>query len=216
MSAAGTVQTSGFTVRVPPAWIEFDVWRATRTGDLARLVDARIAEAPDLAPRRGALLKLLREVATDAERQGALFCAVMADDLGSDAVLTATLLVFQTDGALDPADNSVEAIAGQVVAVAPSPGSPAYRRVEVVELPAGRAVRVAGIEAAHIAGRGAVDCVMSQTLIPIPGDRGVLNVVLTSPQIALADPMLELFEAISATLAWSPSADVAGNTTQPN
>jgi hypothetical protein len=200
-----TTATAGFTLRVPESWYGFDVWRATRTGDLARLVDARIEAAPELVPRRGALLKLLREAAAHAERQGAVFGAAMVDRVQDAGVLVATAMVFQTDGRPDPADNTVEAIAGQVRAVAPVEWSPEWRRVEIVELPAGRAVRVAGVEAIELDGRGAVQCVVMQTLVPIPEDRGVLNVVLTSPQAQLAESMLELFEAVSATLAWAPS-----------
>ena len=98
--------------------------------------------------------------------------------------------------------DEVEAIAGQLTAVAPAEGSSTWRRVGVVELPAGRAVRVAGVETSELGSRS-LDCVVMQTLIPVPGGRGVLDVVLTSPQVELAEGMLDLFEAISATLAWS-------------
>jgi hypothetical protein len=207
VSVAVTAKPSGFTLRLPESWIEFDIWRATRTGDLARLVDARIAETPEVAPRRGVLLKLLREVATEAERQGAVYCASMADVVEEGGTLAASVMVFQTDGAPDPAENTVEAIAGQVSAVAPTAdGRPAWRRVEIVELDAGRAVRVAGVEAAHVGARSPITAVVTQTLIPIPATPGVLNVVLTSPQVQIAEAMLDLFEAISATLAWTPQS----------
>jgi hypothetical protein len=200
-----TVTPAGFTLRVPESWYEFDVWRATRTSDLARLVDARIAQAPELLPRRSALLKLLREAAGDAERQGAVFCAAMVDRVADAGVLVATIMVFQTDGGPDPADNTVAAIAGQVSAVSAVDGASTWRRVEVIEIPAGRAVRVAGVELAERTERAQISGVVMQTLIPVPDGQGVLNVVLTSPQVELADSMLELFEAITATLAWSPS-----------
>jgi len=202
---AVTPAPAGFVLRVPESWFEFDIWRATRTGDLARMIDARIAESPSLAPRRGALLKALRQAAQEAERQGAVFCAVMGELVEDAGMLAATAMVFHTEGAPDPAGNTVESIAGQVTAVAPAPGSPHWRRVEIVEIPAGRAVRVQGIEAIDADGRG-VDCVIAQTLIPVPTDNGVLNIVLTSPQVELADPMLDLFDAISSTLDWSAAA----------
>jgi len=196
---------------VPESWFEFDIWRATRTGDLARLIDSRIAESPALAPQRGALLKALRHAAADAERQGAVFCAVMGELVEDAGMLAATAMVFHTEGAPDPDDNTVEAIASQVTAVAPTTGSPHWRRVEIVEIPAGRAVRVQGIEAIGADGRG-TDCVLTQTLIPVPCDsevlnnNGVLNITLISPQVELADAMLDLFDAISSTLDWSAQA----------
>ena len=58
----------------------------------------------------------------------------------------ATAMVFHTDGAADPRENTVDAIAGQVSAQAPAEGSPEWREVEIVEIPAGRAVRLRGVE----------------------------------------------------------------------
>ena len=207
MSAAGTARAAGFTLRLPESWVEFDVWRATRTADLARLVDARIAVLPELAARRRALLRALREVAARAERQGAVFCAAMADSVPDAGLLTATLIVFQTEPASEPERDSVAAIAGQVSAVAPTEGSLYWRRVEVVDLRVGRAVRVAGVEVADVGGRAPVPGVVMQTLVPVPGGQGVLNAVLTSPMVDLAEAMLDLFDAITETLAWAPSPD---------
>jgi len=199
-----TALPHGFTLRLPPSWVEFDVWRATRTGDLGRVLDGHIARTPEVAPHRGVLLRLLREVAADAERKGALFCAVMLEPADDAAMLVASLMVLRTAGASDPAGNTVEVIAGQVSAIAPSDGSPVWRNVEPVELPAGRAVRVRGVETVSLGDREPVACAVMQTLLPVPGGKGVLNVVCTSPQVQLAEPMLDLFDAISGTLAWSP------------
>jgi hypothetical protein len=201
------VAPSGFTLRVPESWYEFDVWRATRTGDLARSLDARIAETPGLARYRRPLLKMLREAGREAERQGALFCAVMLDPVENAGRLVATAMVFHTDGAADPRENTVDAIAGQVSAQAPAEGSPEWRQVAIVETPAGRAVRLRGVEDAD-PDASRPQAVVMQTLLPIPDDGGVVNVVLTSPQVSLAEPMLELFAAISDTFAWS--TDPAG------
>src|SRR4051794_24491043 len=107
-----------FSVRVPDSWYEFDVRRATRTGDLARLVDERVALLPALAEHRGAVLRLLREVATDAERRGAICCAAMAEPDGAGGTLLATVMGFVTLGATDPAENMVEAIAAQLTGTA--------------------------------------------------------------------------------------------------
>ena len=191
-----------FTVRVPPSWFEFDIWRATRTGDLARLVDERIAEDPRLRPWRGPLLKALREAAEQAERQGAVLCAAMTDPVDQDAVLAAVLTVFHTPGSSEAADNTVEAIVSQITATAPTRDAPTWRYVQIVDTSAGRAVRVRGIEVTTLGDRQQ-ECVVMQTLIPVPDGAGVLNLVLTSPQTQLTEPMLDLFEAISDTVAWT-------------
>lgn len=204
MPAARAAVPVGFTLRLPESWVEFDIWRATRTKDLTRLIDARIEQDPELARHRGALVKALRQAATDAERQGAVFCAAMLDPVEDAGMLAATVMVFHTDGAADPAGNAPEVIAGQLSAIAPAAESPQWRRVAMVEIPAGRAVRVQGVETVALGPRS-LDCVVMQTLVPVPERRGVLNVVLTSPQVELTESLLDLFDAISSTLTWSTS-----------
>lgn len=187
----------GFTVRVPESWYEFDIWRPGRGGDLARRVDARVAAAPDLAPHRSVLLKVLSEVADMVARRGAVFGAAMTDHVEDIGTVLATLMVLHTPGSPDPAGNTVEAIASGIIAIPPRHDTLSWRDVEIVEIDAGRAVRVTGVES------GEIEAVTMQTLIQIPGGRGVLDLVLTSPHLSLTESMLELFDAISATLARS-------------
>jgi hypothetical protein len=201
-----------FGLRVPQTWFEFDVWRATRTGDLARMVDERLAELPELRPHRALILRGLRQLAEDADRRGAVYCAAAADRVDDDAMLLASLMVFSTAGMLEPALNTVEAIAAQLTATGPEPRRPAngtenapWREVRVIELEAGRAVRVRGVTSIESPDRTrTLPMVSMQTLIPIPDSDDVLNVVLTSPVVSMAEGLLDLFDAISATLTWEP------------
>jgi hypothetical protein len=192
----------GFRIRVPPSWFQFDAWRASRTADLARLVDARITHEPQLGQYRGALLGLLREFAEDAQRRGALLCAVTADPVANAGNLLASLMVFRTEGSADPKQNTVEGIAAGITAHEGGEGNGSWRRVHVIELPAGRAVRVSGVDVVH-EGTAELDAVVMHTLWPVPAPGGgVFDVVLTSPQTQLADAMLDLFDAISGTFTW--------------
>ena len=117
--------------------------------------------------------------------------------------------MFQTVGADDPAGNTVAAIAGALVARVPSRSGGPWRTVEITTTPAGEAVRVRAVEPIALDSGATVDTVTMQTLVPVPATEheelraGVLNVVLTSPHVGLADPLLDLFEAISDTLQWS-------------
>lgn len=198
-----------FSLRIPETWFEFDVWRATRTGDLTRLVDRRLAELPDLRPQRSVILRGLRQLAAEAERRGAVYCAAAADRVDADGTMLASLMVFSTDGMPEPGLNTVAAIAAQITAVPRSAGSPGWREVAVVEMAAGAAVRVRGVSTLTSAdGPGALPMVTMHTLIPVPGGDGVLDVVLTSPQLSLADGLLDLFDAISSTLAWEAGPPV--------
>jgi len=200
-----------FTLRVPESWYEFDVWRATRTGDLARHVDARVAAQPALRRHRGPLLRALRQAAADAERAGALMCAVMGETVDGAGTLAAVLMAVQTRGDGNPEHNTPEAIAGQLTSVPNQRRSGHWRRVELLDLPAGRAVRMTAIEPVT-SGARTLDCVVMHTLTPFPDGAGVLDVVLTSPQTHLAEPMFDLFDAISGTLAWSPTTTTTKGT----
>ena len=191
----------GFRIRVPPSWFQFDAWRAGRTSDLARLVDARITHQPQLRRYRGAILGLLREFAEDAQRRGALLCAVTADPVADAGNVLASLMVFRTDGSADPRENTVEGIAAGITAHEGAEGTGSWRRVQVVDLPAGRAVRVSGVDVVRD-GPAELDAVVMHTLWAAPGG-GVFDVVLTSPQTQLADAMLDLFDAISGTFTWA-------------
>jgi hypothetical protein len=197
---------SRFTLRVPSSWFQFDIWRATRSGELTRIVDDHLTRLPNLRPHRRDILKALRGLAEEAERAGAVTCAAAVEEEG--AVL-ATLAVFVTEGMSEPALNTVPAIAAQIPATSrPDPdsdgvGESDWREVRVIDLPAGEAVQVRSVSTLEgQASSAAVRIVSMETLVPMPGRERVLNVVLTSPQTRLADDLLDLFGLITETLAW--------------
>jgi len=160
-------------------------------------------DLPELRPYRSAILRGLRQLAEDAERRGAVYCAAAADQVGEDGTLVASLMVVSTEGMPEPGLNTVAAIAAQVSTVPRSDSSPDWREVAIIDLAAGRAVRVRGVSTTTSAdGAQALSVVSMHTLIRIPGGERVLDVVLTSPQLSLCDGLLDLFDAISATLSW--------------
>jgi len=196
-----------FTLRVPPSWLQFDIWRATRTGDLARIVDDHLTRLPNLRPHRGDILKALRGLAREAEQAGAVTCAAAVE--GNGAVL-ATLAVFITEGMQDPALNTVSAIAAQIPSTArPDSDSDGakksdWREVRLIDIPAGDAVQVRSVSTLEDQTASTpVRIVSMETLLPMPGRDRILNVVLTSPQTELADDLLNLFNLITETLAWA-------------
>ncbi len=219
-----------FGLRIPEGWVELDPWRATRTGDVARLVDERIADMPQLRPHRATMIKGLRTLAEEAERAGAVYCAAAAEPAGSGddhGQLLASLTVVSTTGMPEPALNTVEAIAAQIPATARTDTSPDWREVRIVTLAAGQAVRVRGVRTITAGRRGtattgtpgdptadglppagaagemsSLSVVSMQTLIPVPDGENILDIVLTSPRVDLTEGLLDLFDAISATLSW--------------
>lgn len=193
-----------FGLRVPNTWVGFDVTSALRSGFLIRAVDERIREFPELRPQRRKLIAALETLVRHAQEQGAVYCAAAAEDLGEDGSLLASLAVISTEGMPEPALNTVEAIAAQLPVIPrPDDGHGEWREVSILQLEAGRAVRVRGLTTLTLeAGEESVQIVTMQTLLPIPGTDDILNVVLTSPHVNSIDPLLDLFDAISGTLTW--------------
>ncbi|MBK6871008.1 MAG: hypothetical protein IPG94_06340 [Kineosporiaceae bacterium] len=184
-----------FSVTLPPSWFEFDGWRATHTGELARLVDRRLEEQPSLAPLRGRIVRSLRDVAVQADRAGVVFAAAMVEPLTDRNLLLASAFGAVQDVPEGVGDPDVETIAAQIT-------STAGRHVTMTEIPAGRCVRVTAVQPSDEADRS----VTMQTLVPVPGEQRVLNFVMSSPHVELADALLDLFDAVSSTVQWSPSA----------
>lgn len=151
---------SRFSLRVPPTWVQFDIQRATRTGELTRIVDEHLAKLPNLRPHRRDILKALRRLAEEAESAGAVLCAAAADEYGEDGRLLATLAAFITEGMPEPALNTVPAIAAQIPATPrPEPDSEGaadadWREVRIVEMDAGHAVRVRSLSTLTAAASG--------------------------------------------------------------
>src|SRR3954447_6453571 len=112
---------SRFTLRVPPSWLQFDIWRATRTGELTRIVDDQLTRLPNLRPHRRNILKALRRLAEEAEQAGAVTCAAAVE---GDGTVLATLAAFITEGMPEPALNTVPAIAAQIPSTARPDPSP--------------------------------------------------------------------------------------------
>lgn len=199
---------SRFSLRVPPDWVQFDIQRATRTGELTRIVDEHLSGLPHLRPLRRDILRALRHLATEAESAGAVLCAAVVDDQGADGALLATLVAFITDGMPEPALNTIPAIAAQLTATprtepAADGTESDWREVRVIEIPAGDAVQLRGLTTIEVeADVPSLRLVTMETLIPLPGGERILNLVLTSPHVTLVDDLLEVFGLISETLTW--------------
>lgn len=194
-----------FGLRVPSTWVGFDVSTALRSGFVIRAVDQRVRQFPELRPQRRQLIAAMETLVEQARDQGAVYCAAAAEDLGEDGALLASLAVMSTEGTPEPALNTVEAIAAQLTIIPREEGDAPWREVAVVQLEAGRAVRVRGVTTFSAEGDREdpeVQIVSMQTLIPVPHSDAILNIVLTSPQVTSVDPLLDLFDAISGTLTW--------------
>jgi hypothetical protein len=174
-----------FTITVPANWYPLDLDPRTRTDSIARLVESRVGSSREPAVRqlRRELTAMLRQYARQAASHHATYAALMYQVV--DGVPLSASLVIACG--LAPS--------GDVGAVLADGGS--YQDFATL---AGPAVRVARTE---LLDPGAVPTAEVQYAVPVPGSELVLLMTFSTPNVALADPLGELFDAIARTLEWA-------------
>lgn len=210
--SAGPALTAGvgFSLRVPPNWFELDVHPATRDASARALVRERTAKVPELQPHRVEITRLLREQAASAWDAGAVYCAGMAEPV-SDGVLPASVTVFLLPGPLGADSDEPDRITPLLPALTPKDAADdndTWTRVQTLTIEGcGEAARSYGVEDLEPEPGQAIRVVQMQTFIPIPRVNRVLLVSCSSPAIALAEGLFDLFDAVTGTVRWESEAE---------
>jgi hypothetical protein len=183
-----------FTIRIPDSWQSYDL----SGEELAARRAAVLGQMPE-PDRRAEVNRTFRELRTlleGARRRGAV-CAAGTVARHDDGLLVASLAVFLLS-APRGRPLGLDELARQ--AGRGSAGRTVRRAVRAVRLPAaGDAARVIGVERVLV-GRVHVEQLVMHTILPLPpGDR-LLLVSCASPNLMLADPLEELFAAITDTV----------------
>jgi hypothetical protein len=204
LRASPVAAPTGFTLAVPPDWFEVDVHPNTRDGSINSLVRQRVRQAPDLRPHRAALVRALRGAARTAHAHGAAYCGVMVEGFGS-ALLTAAVTV-----SVVAAPGDVASVGEYLRPVERTGDDRPWRVVETVDLPhAGRVTRTRGVEDVTLPeGAGWIRSALLQTFVPFPGPGQARVALITgsTPVVALAAEMHDLFDAVTATFRFVHSA----------
>ncbi|SQD94070.1 MULTISPECIES: hypothetical protein [unclassified Parafrankia] len=200
-----------FTITVPDNWFALDTQAARSSVAISRMAAARVRDHPRLAGQGSSVARILREAAAYADRRGAVYCAVMIEEVrgaGLSACLTVCLHSAQDDPDLRRSSRHGRDLGrpardllrhGRVVPYLPSRRW--WRRVGFVDLPAaGRAVRTCAFEQQRPmdGGPAAIRLVM-RTTVPIPGLDRVAVISCASPNTGLAPALHGLFEEVTAT-----------------
>jgi hypothetical protein len=199
---------AGFSIRVPESGCELDIRPAIRDGNITLLVEQRIREVPELGEHRGELVRHLRRQARDAGESGAVYCACFAlvlDDSVVPGSITVSVMLPPRAGA------GVDAMAEQsptqdAVEDAAEDGDRWMSRSMVDLEGIGRVPRSQGVTDIRLPdGSGWIRMIVMQTFIPLDSQR-LLLVGAASPAIDLAEPLLELFDALTGILARVPAS----------
>jgi hypothetical protein len=212
---AGTVEVTGYTLVVPDGWFSVKLEAGRLERAVARLVDRQFAgvdNAPHLKAQARQELVARGEAARKSGGVETFLSLMQVGGLPIAASLT-TYLVPAAAGQVGPDD--------LVGALARDGGE-----VTVVDLPAGRAVRIlrdsappadwtvaaqratSGWDAPGPAGAQDLAQALAsrevQVFVPVPGGGGAwLLLAFAAPLGPLAPAMSKLFDAISQTLRWS-------------
>ena len=201
----------GVNLVLPSAWYEIDIHPATCDDSISQAVRERVAQRPELAYSKSALTKTLRRVAREARTNGVVFCGALAelieDEEAPAASATIAVIAARNDKTGEYAPNTPDAIMPTLGEIPQGrrPTDP-WRRVTTVVPPevGWTAVRTAGIEDIELPNDARpLRMVMTPTFVPFPGgDPRVAPVGVVSTQLALTEPLLELFEHISDTFSF--------------
>ncbi len=206
--AAELATTGAFALKVPDGWFELDLRPAARDDYAKLLVEKRVRFQPELWEHRADLVRILRRQARDAWEAGALSCACFALVV-EDQVIPGSLTVSVIPP--PPAGSALDAIAELLPAREAAVDGDPWMQRKTVELPdAGRAVRSQGVADVRLPGGGALRTIMMQTFLPLDSER-ILLIAGASPALDLVEPLLELFEAVTATLVLLPDTEPSGS-----
>ncbi|MFJ6084340.1 hypothetical protein ACIQI8_23345 [Streptomyces sp. NPDC092369] len=205
----------GVNIQVPHTWYEFDVHPVSVNRSIRDVVAERVKDRPELADFQAELVRTLKKVAREARKRSVVYSGSMCE-IVDDEPMVASLLVSVTEAVNETTGESsptgLDTLMGSLAPIAPGrrPTDP-WRRVQVVDLPeAGRAVRTEGIEDIEIPDDNrSYRAVMMQTFVPFPVSSPKVAVISAStPQLALVEPMLELFDLITGTFRFVHRADL--------
>lgn len=190
-----------FRIATPADWVDVDLDRSGDIGPLVRLVASRSTLTPEQAAEAGDVLEMLAAANAQAVAHGAVFASVLSQVVEGAPVSASLFVAVRHEQAAGGAP-APEALARRLRHQPRS--TPVAHAVEVVTLPAGKAVRSRGRTFARPVGPTGptVEVDTVQYFVPVPDGDGLLVLTFSTPTLPLADAFAELFDAIAGSLSW--------------
>ncbi|MFJ2022324.1 hypothetical protein ACIODW_00745 [Streptomyces sp. NPDC087897] len=195
-----------FGIAIPENWTEYDLHGDT--------LAVRRAEMLRHAPRKetrdavNRTFRSARRIMEGARMRGAVYAAGTTA-MYEDGLLMAGLMIFSVKPPPGE-DFSATGIAEQFSATRGRRRKGPDRTLTTVTLPGvGPVARMSGIEETEISDGVSYTMVVTHTFVPVPGGERVLIITCFSPNIPLAEPLCDLFDAITSTFAFGEEAPVA-------
>lgn len=196
-----------FSITTPKSWFELELRPDRRDTAVKDLVNERVREIPELWEHRSEIVRVLRRYARNAWESGARFASAFAQP-AEGTTLTGCLTVTSIPAPPGGGDDLTEDVVERLTATSSEPGDETWTTVSIVDIDGvGRCARSFGVEDVTLPDdAGWVRVVSMQTFVPAPTG-GLLLVSASSPDLDVADDLLELFDAVTATVRVGVEAD---------
>jgi hypothetical protein len=196
----------GFRVHVPDSWLTLDLDPASSGVWAERVLDERIAEHPEAARHRGHMRRILHKVVDQQRAAGVFLAAVLVAGGRPSELIGASLTLTWTR--LTAAPDDISWLARHLAEDTPLDGEqPGMRTVEVVDLPAGPAVRVRTSLLAPVPESARRQRVaVSQVVVPVPGTPWLGVLVVSTPNLALTEVFAALADDVARSLEFLGSS----------
>jgi hypothetical protein len=194
-----TTDSHSFGIGIPENWTEYDLHGDTLAERRAEML--RHAPQKETRDAINGAFRSARRIMDGARRRGAVYAAGTTT-MYEDGLLMAGLMVFS----LTPptgADFSAKGLAREFSAAGGRHREGTSRTLTTHALPwVGPVGRMSGIEETEIADGVSSKLVVTHTFVPVPGGGRVLVITCFSPNIPLAEPLYDLFDAITSTFCF--------------
>ena len=188
-----------FTIEIPDGWYLRDPDLSNRQQGIEAFADELIAAAPELAGQRAEMVDRYLTFASDADAKSAVIAAMLWEP-ADEVPIAADLRIHEAERDFsDDLDKELAHLEETLSQADHDDLGP--RVVQIVDLPAGRAVRLRLLTQTDPDPDGstiALDVV--QHWVPVPGFPDTVLISATTPNLVFADELVEAFDAIAATL----------------
>ncbi|HWC14901.1 MAG TPA: hypothetical protein VG929_09935 [Actinomycetota bacterium] len=188
-----------FTVMIPDGWYLREIDWSKREQDIAAFVDEMIANDPDLAGQRADMIERFEVFSKDADDKMALIAAMLWDTSGEVPIAADIRIHESLREAPETIERELDLL--QEMAGRSEPGDLGPREVQLVDLPAGRAVRLRVLAETEADAKGdtiALDVV--QHWVPVPERAEMIVISSSTPNLVFADDIVKAFDAVAETL----------------
>lgn len=188
---------------LPANWAVLDLDPLTRDRSAERMVRQAVGSADSLALYRRWAVKAYRQMAYDASEAGAFFAASYNETVAG-RLLSASLIAFVGQGARSDEGQPL-GVADMVVGLqAPGEGEETVDPPRRVELRLGPAVRSRVRISTEVpdAGGRRLPVDVTRFFVPVEDTEQLLVVAFSTPMVAVADALAELFDQVALGLSW--------------